>query len=436
MLVDFNWNSEQYQGLSNTARIPSEPTLEQAGSVIIRSEDLRDGLHGSHASPDPEKIFRYIDVLYILGVRHMTVGIYSGEGSSLNNKTEKILKYLYEKYPDVYPCILSVATEHSLLWASRCNEINPKLETLIFIGSSPSRMIAEGWEIPNVLDRMHATFGRANKLGLTIIGATEHTTQTPPKILENIITAQVQGAGKRMKSFCIADTIGIARPLGTYRLIQFTKNILLKCKRKDIDIEWHGHEDMGNGLANTMVSIAAGARYVHTVAYGIGERAGNVKLEGVLVNLTAILEEAGKRAPWNLQNLNHVLESYCDLVGLPVPSIGMMGTNAFRTSLGIHTAAMLKLRKLADMTADTESKNELVHMSNTVYSSIHPEAVGRKSNIRISPHSGKSTVELYFHLHKLDMSRLTDKIALTILVKAKEKGTELSYEEIVDIIED
>jgi isopropylmalate/homocitrate/citramalate synthase len=193
---------------------------------------------------------------------------------------------------------------------------------------------------------------------------------------------------------------------------------------------------MGNGLANTMVSIAAGAKYVHTVAYGIGERAGNVKLEGVLVNLTAILEEAGKRVPWNLQSLSHVLENYCDLVGIPIPGIGMMGTNAFRTSLGIHTAAMLKLRKLAEEVTDTEAKNELVHMSNTVYSSIHPEAVGRKSNIRISPHSGKSTVELYFQLHKLDMSRLTDKITLTILMKAKEKGTELSYEEIVDIIED
>jgi hypothetical protein len=98
MLVDFNWNSEQYQGLSNAKKISIEPTIAQAEKVVIRSEDLRDGLHGSHASPNPEKIFRYIDLLYILGVRHMTVGIYSGEGSSLNNKTEKIEIFSLPKY--------------------------------------------------------------------------------------------------------------------------------------------------------------------------------------------------------------------------------------------------------------------------------------------------------------------------------------------------
>lgn len=66
-----------------------------------------------------------------------------------------------------------------------------------------------------------------------------------------------------------ADTVGILTPRATYEKIVDFKNF---CPYK---IEFHGHNDLGLGSANTLAAIQAGASMVDTTLLGIGERAGN-----------------------------------------------------------------------------------------------------------------------------------------------------------------
>lgn len=67
----------------------------------------------------------------------------------------------------------------------------------------------------------------------------------------------------------IADTVGVLTPSRTHNIIQ---GILEKV---DIDIEFHGHNDLGMALANSIVGAKSGAKYIDCTLFGIGERSGN-----------------------------------------------------------------------------------------------------------------------------------------------------------------
>lgn len=74
----------------------------------------------------------------------------------------------------------------------------------------------------------------------------------------------------------VADTLGYWLPQQT---IETVESIL---GQVDIDIEMHNHNDLGMGVANSVVGVMAGAKYVDTTLCGIGERSGNCDLLGLL----------------------------------------------------------------------------------------------------------------------------------------------------------
>jgi homocitrate synthase NifV len=71
------------------------------------------------------------------------------------------------------------------------------------------------------------------------------------------------------KTIRIADTVGVLTPSRTYSIIRSLS------ERAEIDIEFHGHNDLGMVLANSIVGVKAGAKYVDCTLLGIGERSGN-----------------------------------------------------------------------------------------------------------------------------------------------------------------
>ena len=53
----------------------------------------------------------------------------------------------------------------------------------------------------------------------------------------------------------------------------------------DLELEFHGHDDLGLATANTLAAIKAGATHASVTVIGLGERAGNAPLEEVAVAL-------------------------------------------------------------------------------------------------------------------------------------------------------
>ncbi len=430
--LDFNWNSDPHPASLIPKRIIFDPSPQQLKKVIINDEALRDGLHGVDKYPSVQEMLSYMEAAYELGIRLMTVGIYSGDGV-VNETTKKLLKKMSQKYAHVSPIVLSLATESSLRWAADCRKLNSKLQVIVFMGSSPSRMLVEGWTKNLVLRRLKWAVAKAvKKYKLTVIGATEHTTQTPPDFLRKIIRVQIENGAK---FFCIADTIGTARPVGAFRLVRFVRKVLDSLGANRVLIDWHGHRDIGLAVPNCLAAVAAGVNRVHLVPWGIGERAGNAALEVFLINAFQIMQEKGYKLRWDLSKLSKLLEVYAQITNNVIPYHGCLSQRAFATSLGIHTAAILKgliLAQEARKKGHPELALRLEIMANQVYSGVGCHLIGRQHQISIGPYSGFSTVKVKARL--IGLKEPPQQIIEAILTTAKKLRRQLTDEEFWTLI--
>jgi homocitrate synthase NifV len=133
----------------------------------------------------------------------------------------------------------------------------------------------------------------------------------------------------------IADTVGIGRPSTVADLIQSIKMAV-----PDLDLEFHGHNDIGMATANALTALETGARAVSVTVNGLGERAGNTALEQIVMALhhhPALHSSVDTTA----------LLPLCRLVAhgagqhMP-PTQPVVGERVFTHESGIHCHAMFK----------------------------------------------------------------------------------------------
>lgn len=433
--IDFNWNSEESK-LSFVPpplkKLPAEPSATQLANIHLVDEALRDGLHGIPYHPPVNEIIKYIDIANKLGIKDMTIGICTNN-SALNQKTTKLLKKMQDEYPQISPTILSLANEESINQAAKWAQVNPKLKVIIFMGSAPSRLLAENWDKKFILKKLAKAVKQAvQKHHIYVIGATEHTTQTPPSFLKEIIKVQV---GNGAKTFCIADTIGIARPKGAYRLVKFVKKILNQDGHHQVLVDWHGHDDIGQAIPSTLAAVSAGVDRVHLVPWGIGERSGNTSLERFIVFASQVISEAKIPLPWNTVFLSKLLKIYAHLTQNNIPTYGCLAKRSNYTTLGIHSAAIAKLNELsilAQKQEEDEIAKRLKTMLKTLYTAVNHSFFGRKQfKIGINHWSGIHTVNLW--AKNKGFFQITDIKIKKTLAKARKLERELTDEEILAI---
>lgn len=431
---DFGWNNQPHPNIRIYKSIPAEPTPAQALKTEVLSECLRDGLHGVKDYPTSSQMLEYVAALEELGINTMTVGIYPGEKNKVDTTIKTLLRLMRDQHPNLIPNVLCLATEGSLKWLGECKLINPKLNAVVFMGTAPSRLLVEEWSQNFVLKQLAWAVETATiKHEVDVIGATEHTTQTPPEFLRKIIQTQVEHGAKY---FCIADTIGIARPLGTFRIVKYVKKVLNEIGANNVKVDWHGHQDKENSLSNALTAISAGADRVHVVARGRGERAGNTSLEGILINLTDVLNEANIQSPWRMEKISSILSLYDTITNMTAPSHGLLASRSHTTSLGIHTAAIIKAKALAAEAKELghlDLAKDLDSMARQIYSAIDPHLVGKDHTITISPWSGTSTVKLAYLAIGGHIDDLRTEVIEKVLDTAKGLGRELTLDEFIKL---
>jgi len=431
---DFNWNSEFHKSTPIPLQIPSDPTTQQILNVEIVSEDLRDGLHGVKRYPTFEEMYPYVESLNKFGISRITVGMFPGESHIVDKTIKKLLSAMRVHLPNITPLVLCLANPDSLKWTIECLNHNPNLEALVFMGTAPMRRLVQQWDFKEIIKKLGETTRQAVKAGVRVVGATEHTTQTPPHELEEIIKVQI---GNGATSFCIADTIGTARPVGAYRITKFVKRILKSIGHQNIPVEWHGHRDLGNDISTSMSALSAGADRIHTVARGIGERAGNTKLEGFVLNCNQILVEQGKMAPWRLKFLFDILKQYEQITRTDTPTHGPIAKRFNHTTVGIHADAIEKAHMLADeATKLGDQKLSLIYetMARTVYSAVDTALVGGPPiEAGVGPWSGHKNVHLAYRRIIGTVSNLKIEVVEKTLHLARTLGRELSKEELKKI---
>ena len=366
----YDWNAIDYEINRNPANHPHE--------VWFDDETLRDGLQSPSArNPTIEQKIELLTFMENLGIQKVDLGL-PGAGPFHVEHIDAMLSHITENDFKIRPG----AAVRTLM-----NDIEPlvmlqekhgiPIQASAFLGTSPIRQYTEGWTIEKLLSTMEKAVSYAVGNDVPVMFVTEDTTRSKPEDIK-IMYQRAMELGAR--SLCVCDTCGHVTPNGVRKLLQFIDEEVIKdggFKRSEIEVNWHGHQDRGLGVANNIAALEAGADVIHGTALGVGERAGNAPIDLTLVNLQllGVIDN-------DLTLLNDYVKKANEYIEVPLPrNYPVFGTDAFETGTGVHASAVIKaMRKGDDWLADR------------VYSGVPAGDFGLKQVIRIGHMAGRSNI--------------------------------------------
>ena len=229
----------------------------------------------------------------------------------------------------------------------------------------------------DVLARIADVVGYARGLGLRVSVGGEDASRADPEFLARVVVAIEEAGGHR---FRYADTLGVLDPFATYDAFR------LLARETDIELEFHGHDDLGLATANTLAAVRGGATHASVCVLGLGERAGNAPLEEVV---TALGETLGRRTGVDLASLPGLADMVAAAACRVIPdNKPIVGASVFSHESGIHVSGLLR---------DTAT-----------YEALDPARFGRKRQIVLGRHSGHSAVR--FMLRSIGLELEHDRI--------------------------
>lgn len=263
--------------------------------------------------------------------------------------------------------------------------------------------------------RQHCQLARSGK----VLVVQDCGWQQPSELVEAVSLAVEFG----FEAICLSDDTGRCLPSAATRLVFFVRDCLERrqpasLKNQGLRIEWSGRNDRGMALYTGLAAWKAGASVLHCAYLGIGEGAGLLSTELLLVNLSLIgcLQR-------DLSALKNVSETLAKLLNVELyANLPVVGIDAFRTGTGVHAAAIVKAhRKGHDWLADL------------IYSGIPATRFGYSQIIEIGPMAGASNVIYWLRRngHPTD-----DQTVQAILQKAKLSERVLSDQELLDTLKE
>lgn len=402
----YDWNS-----------VEKSTTLSPQRKYVFMDETLRDGIQSpSVVDPSIEDKIRFVELSSELGIHHIDIGL-PGAGPRAVEDCTILAELIRDSKLPIIPCAAArthVNDVQAVIDISQ--KVGIEIEVMAFIGSSPIRAYAESWDIDRMLQLSGDAIDLAVNNQLPITYVTEDTTRSKPEVLDTLFRNAIEHGVHRL---CLCDTVGHVTPDGVRNLIKFTRNLINGMGRKDIGIDWHGHNDRGLGVVNSIFAIEFGADRIHGTALGLGERVGNAALDQILLNLKLLGE-------LEHQDLSKLLV-WCELAAkathMPIPpQYPLAGSDAFRTATGVHAAAIIKAEKKGD-----------AWLADRIYSGVPAGMFGRAQEIEIGHYSGESNVVYWLIQRGFEP---TPELVKTLLSAAKRGNRVLTDIEIKDVIRD
>jgi 2-isopropylmalate synthase len=391
-----------------------EPSHPAPGRHIgFDDETLRDGLQSpSVCEPSVEKKLELLHLMNDLRIDTADIGL-PGAGGTHAAGVERLAREIVEQKLQIRPNCAARTHQNDIRPIAEISQrAGIAIEACTFIGSSPVRFYAEDWTLDKLLQLTDDAIKFAVAEGLPVMYVTEDTTRADPETIRALYTAAIR-AGAR--AVCVCDTVGHSTPDGARAVVRFVKQIIEE-QGGGIRLDWHGHQDRGLGVINSIAAIEGGADQVHGSALGMGERVGNTPMDQLLVNL--------KLMGWidndlsKLSDYCHAAESSC---GWTIPAnYPVFGRDAFRTATGVHAAAVIKsFRK-----GDTE-------LADLIYSGVPAGLFGLRQVIEVGPMSGKSNVVYWLESRGIEAS---DERVARIYDKAKSASGVLGEAELMQLV--
>jgi homocitrate synthase NifV len=245
-----------------------------------------------------------------------------------------------------------------------------------------------GVDVPSVAARVRAVVSYAREKGLTVALGGEDSSRADPRDIGFILRAAA-GAGAWRYRF--ADTLGVLDPFATYEAISRLR------EETDLQIEFHGHDDIGLATANTLAAIRAGAAHASVTVLGLGERAGNAPLEEVAVALGHV---ARGRTGVRIDRLQTLARTVARAARRRIGRAkAIVGADVFTHESGIHVAALLKDAR--------------------TYQGIDPARLGRRNTVVLAKHSGVAALKRKGAELGFDIDR---ELAAALLAQLRERA--------------
>jgi len=391
----------------------SEPLTDKR--VLLDDETLRDGLQSPTVSdPAIEDKIRLLHLMEELGIQMLDIGL-PGAGPRAYADTLALAQEIARSRLKIRPNCAARTTIQDIdpIW-DIADKTGVTIDAATFLGSSMIRQYVENWTMDDLLRRTEEAVTYGIKRGLPVMYVTEDTTRAFPETIKRLYVTAINCGARHI---VLTDTVGHATPAGVRALVRFVVDEVVRPSGEEILISWHGHNDRGLSVINSLAAVQAGADVIHGCALGIGERVGNTPMDQVLVNLKllgAIDQDLIK-----LKDYCEVASRACRVV-IP-PGYPVFGSDAFRTATGVHAAAVIK----AFRKGETE-------LANTVYSGVPSHLFGLEQIIDIGPMSGRSNV--IFWLEKRGIQPREDRVSV-IYEKAKKSDRLLTTEEVLEAID-
>lgn len=239
--------------------------------VAILDTTLRDGLKIPGLTLLPEERIQVARQLTTLGV-----DILEGGFPAASEDHYKTLCILAEELTGPIFCALARATNpEDFRIAYEVLKRNPKNRVHTFLPASSlyrdhflKRTLKECLDI--VKDAVHRGKDTASQVEFSLVDAF----RAHPDELMQIIEAAVKAGADVVTC---ADTVGYSTPWLVEEIISRVSTTF----GNDIVIGIHCHNDLGLATSNSLTALKAGASQVHCTINGIGERAGNTRLEEI-----------------------------------------------------------------------------------------------------------------------------------------------------------
>ncbi len=148
-------------------------------------------------------------------------------------------------------------------------------------------------------------------------------------VFDAVVDAGVQRIG-------LPDTVGIATPRQVEQLVRLCKE-----RYPHIGIEFHGHNDTGCAIANTITAFEADADCLDVTALGIGERNGIAALSGLIAQIYIHYPEL--LSSYDLTQVASLDQFVADCLNMTIPfNTPITAPSAFTHKAGVHTKAVLR----------------------------------------------------------------------------------------------
>jgi 2-isopropylmalate synthase len=391
----------------------AHPVPRPAQPFELNDETLRDGVQSpSVSNPSLKDKLELLELMQSIGVRSVDIGL-PGAGKRAFDEVVSQARHIDKKRLRLIPnCAARTVLADIKPVVEAVQRSGQNIQLYTFIGSSPIRQWVEGWDLDFILGRSVEAIDFAVRQGLEVAYVTEDTTRAPPKSLDRLFRAAIDHGARRL---VLCDTVGHATPEGTRALVEWTRQLISDLGAQ-VKIDWHGHNDRGLGVTNSLAAIEAGAHRIHACGLGIGERVGNTSMDLMLLNL--------KLMGWidyDLSKLVQYVQKVSAACKFPIPrNYPLSGEDAFKTATGVHASAIAKAKAMGD-----------AWLADRVYSGVPAAEFGREQEIEIGHMSGMSNVKFWLALRGIEA---TDELCKKILSYAKSSRRVLSQDKILALV--